>query len=55
MSQEDKKAFLFFCTGSERVPLDGLKSLNFVIQKHSNTSNLPTAHTCFNVFLLPDY
>ena len=32
-----------------------MKTLNFVIQKHSNSNNLPTAHTCFNVFLLPEY
>jgi hypothetical protein len=44
-----------FCTGSDRVPLGGLKSLKFVVQKQSNTSHLPTAHTCFNVFLLPEY
>ena len=44
-----------FCTGSDRVPLGGLKSLNFVVQKHANPSHLPTAHTCFNVLLLPDY
>jgi hypothetical protein len=37
------------------VPIEGLKSLNFVIQKHANTGNLPTAHTCFNVLLLPEY
>lgn len=44
-----------FCTGSDRVPLGGLKSLNFVIQKHANPSHLPSAHTCFNVLLLPEY
>ena len=55
LSLEEKKAFLVFCTGSDRVPLDGLKSLNFVIQKHANSDHLPTAHTCFNVLLLPEY
>ena len=42
-----------FCTGSDRVPLGGLKSLKFVVQKHANSIHLPTAHTCFNVLLLP--
>ena len=55
LSVEEKKGFLVFCTGSDRVPLEGLKSLNFMIQKHANSSHLPTAHTCFNVFLLPEY
>ena len=55
LSLEDKKGFLVFCTGSDRVPLEGLKSLNFVVQKHANTEHIPTAHTCFNVFLLPEY
>jgi hypothetical protein len=44
-----------FCTGSDRVPLGGLRTLKFVVQKHSNTGHLPSAQTCFNVFLLPDY
>lgn len=44
-----------FCTGSDRVPLGGLKQLNFVIQKHANPTHLPTAHTCFNVLLFPEY
>lgn len=52
---EDKKSFLIFATGSDRVPIEGMKELNFVIQRHANTTNLPTAHTCFNVFLLPEY
>mgnify|MGYP003472756457 CR=1 FL=1 len=53
LDHEQKKNFLTFVTGTDRVPIDGLKSLKFLIQRHSNTSNLPTAHTCFNVFLLP--
>ena len=55
MSHEEKKSFLFFVTGTDRVPIDGIKSLNFVIQKHADSSKLPTAHTCFNVLLLPEY
>ena len=55
LSLSDKKAFLMFCTGSDRAPIGGLKSLKFVIQKHANSDHLPTAHTCFNVLLLPEY
>lgn len=55
MSFEDKKNFLTFVTGTDRVPIEGLKTLKFNIQRHSNTANLPTAHTCFNVLMLPEY
>lgn len=55
LTDEEKKNFLTFVTGTDRVPIDGLKTLKFNIQRHSNTSNLPTAHTCFNVLLLPEY
>ena len=55
LNDDDKKNFLTFVTGTDRVPIDGLKSLKFNIQRHSNTNNLPTAHTCFNVLLLPEY
>ena len=26
-----------------------------MVQKNANPDHLPTAHTCFNVFLLPEY
>ena len=32
-SEEDKKKFLNFCTGSDRVPIKGLLSLRFVISR----------------------
>ena len=77
-----QKRFLFFCTGSDRVPIKGLGNLNFVISRNgtdesrlyeprflqrttcSNLTNLhacachanrPSAHTCFNHLLLPEY
>ncbi|CAD8054024.1 unnamed protein product [Paramecium primaurelia] len=56
LNEEKQKRFLFFCTGSDRIPIGGLKSLKFLIQKYGeNTEQLPKAHTCFNVFLLPQY
>ena len=33
-SEEEKKKFLFFCTGSDRVPIQGLRSLKFVISRN---------------------
>jgi len=56
MSVEDKKKLLFFATGSDRVPIKGLGSLNFTISKAGPDSDtLPTSHTCFNQLILPEY
>lgn len=36
--------------------MGGLSKLKLVIARHGPDSDrLPTAHTCFNVLLLPDY
>jgi len=51
-----QKRFLFFCTGSDRCPIKGLGNLNFVISRNgTDESRLPSAHTCFNHLLLPEY
>jgi len=56
MKMEDKKKLLFFCTGSDRVPIKGLSSLQFAISRSGpDSSQLPTSHTCFNHLLLPEY
>jgi len=53
---ELKKKFLFFSTGSDRVPIKGLGNLNFVISRNgTDEERLPSAHTCFNHLLLPEY
>jgi ubiquitin-protein ligase E3 A len=53
---EEKKKFLQFTTGSDRAPIKGLGSMEFIIMKHGNdTDRLPTSHTCFNHLLLPKY
>ena len=53
---ELQKRFLFFTTGSDRVPIKGLGNLNFVISRNgTDESRLPSAHTCFNHLLLPEY
>lgn len=52
----DKKRFLMFVCGSMRAPLAGLKSLKFTVQRAGPDSDLlPTAHTCFNTLVLPEY
>lgn len=55
-TEDEKKKFLFFCTGCDRAPINGLGELRFFISKHgSNDDLLPSVHTWFNHFLLPDY
>ncbi|CAI5746645.1 unnamed protein product [Peronospora destructor] len=55
-SLEDKKKLLRFATGSDRVPIRGLSNLVFIISRNGPDSDrLPTAHTCFNHLLLPEY
>ncbi|XP_042892379.1 ubiquitin-protein ligase E3A-like isoform X1 [Penaeus japonicus] len=56
MSTEDKKKLLQFTTGSARVPVGGLARLKLIIARNGpDCDRLPTAHTCFNVLLLPEY
>jgi len=56
MSLAEKKRFLFFVTGCDRAPMGGLGKLRMVIQRGGpHAERLPTAHTCFNTLLLPEY
>lgn len=56
LSLEDKRKLLQFATGSDRVPVGGLSRLKLVIARSGPDSDrLPTAHTCFNALLLPEY
>ncbi|KAF9901816.1 hypothetical protein EC991_005642 [Linnemannia zychae] len=56
LSPEQHKQLLVFVTGSDRVPIRGLKDLMFVIQRNGPDSDrLPTALTCFSRLLLPEY
>ena len=54
-STDLKRKFLLFLTGSDRVPLAGLSSLRFTIQRTGDPNALPASHTCFNILDLPDY
>nr|XP_028585247.1 probable E3 ubiquitin-protein ligase HERC4 isoform X2 [Podarcis muralis] len=53
---EKKKQFLLFLTGSDRIPILGMKSLSLVIQPTGGGDEyLPVSHTCFNLLDLPKY
>lgn len=52
---EEKKKFLLFLTGSDRIPLQGMKAIRITIQPMSDERFLPVAHTCFNLLDLPRY
>ena len=56
LSFEEKQKFLFFVTGSVKAPLGGLKNIGLKVQRMGpDSESLPTAHTCFNILLLPEY
>ena len=47
---------LEFVTASDRVPVNGIKSIQFIIQRNgSGDERLPTSMTCFGRLLLPQY
>uniref|UniRef100_A0A8C1N1Q3 HECT and RLD domain containing E3 ubiquitin protein ligase 4 n=1 Tax=Cyprinus carpio TaxID=7962 RepID=A0A8C1N1Q3_CYPCA len=56
LTLEKKKQFLLFLTGSDRIPILGMKSLALVIQPTGGGEQyFPVAHTCFNLLDLPKY
>ncbi|CAE7738172.1 Ube3a, partial [Symbiodinium microadriaticum] len=56
LDDDEKKLFLKFVSGSDRSPIDGLSKMGFVISRNGDDdSRLPSAHTCFNHLLLPQY
>jgi len=55
LSDENKKKFLLFLTGSDRIPIAGMSSVKITIQMTKDTNFLPVAHTCFNLLDLPEY
>ena len=55
-SEEQKRKFLCFVTGSDRAPINGLGHMDLIISRTgAETNRLMTAHTCFNYLLLPEY
>lgn len=54
----NRRKLLTFSTGSDRAPVNGLKSMKFyIVQDDENVSDqkLPSAHTCFNQLVIPNY
>ncbi|KAI1709747.1 HECT-domain (ubiquitin-transferase) domain-containing protein [Ditylenchus destructor] len=52
LSEEQKKKFLLFLMGTDRVPLRGMSEIVMTIQPQDE-SRFPVAHTCFNLLDLP--
>uniref|UniRef100_A0A182JTG2 HECT domain-containing protein n=1 Tax=Anopheles christyi TaxID=43041 RepID=A0A182JTG2_9DIPT len=52
---EEKKKFLLFLTGCDRIPIMGMKAIKIFIQPTTDDKFLPVAHTCFNLLDLPQY
>jgi hypothetical protein len=56
LDEGDKKRLLAFATGSDRVPVGGLRDVPLRLQRNGDgDARLPTAHTCFNTLMLPEY
>jgi len=54
LSGLNKRLFLKFVTGSDRIPAGGIGSLQLTIQSiFVPSTHLPVAHTCFNLLDLP--
>lgn len=54
-NDEQKSKLLLFTCGTNRVPMNGLRGLNFTIQRTTLVNKLPIAHTCSRTLSLPDY
>ncbi|RKU48711.1 hypothetical protein DL546_009627 [Coniochaeta pulveracea] len=53
-----KRRLLEFVTASDRLPVGGVKNLQFTIQRNGEEGTegrLPTAYTCYGILLLPVY
>ena len=55
LKEEEKRKFLLFLTGSDRIPARGMESVQITIQRTGDVNCLPVAHTCFNLLDLPEY
>jgi hypothetical protein len=55
-NDDERRKLLWFVTASDRVPLGGLREIEFVLQKNgSDETRIPTSYTCFGRLLLPAY
>jgi hypothetical protein len=55
LTDEQKKQFLKFSCGTDRVPWGGISQVQLIIQRLPPSTDLPSSHTCFNIFSLPKY
>lgn len=56
MSPDQHRQLLEFVTASDRVPVNGLRSIQFIIQKNGDDDDrLPSSSTCYGRLLLPQY
>ncbi|XP_071953937.1 probable E3 ubiquitin-protein ligase HERC4 isoform X2 [Antedon mediterranea] len=56
LTEEERKKFLEFLTGSDRIPVQGMAQLKVIFQSvFGSTDFLPSAQTCYNYFNLPIY
>ncbi|XP_071953932.1 probable E3 ubiquitin-protein ligase HERC4 [Antedon mediterranea] len=56
LTLKEKKKFLEFLTGSDRIPVQGMSQLKVIFQPvFGSTDFLPAAHTCYNYLDLPIY
>ncbi|CAD7927713.1 unnamed protein product [Amoebophrya sp. A25] len=58
LNETEKRDLLSFCTGSARAPPKGLSAPEAKLtigRQGPDSEALPTAHTCFNHLLIPEY
>lgn len=55
LPQERKRKLLEFVTASDRIPVNGIESIPFKIERGADPNMLPTSHTCFGMLRLPEY
>lgn len=55
-SPDQHRQLLEFVTASDRVPVNGLGSIQFIVQKNGDDdARLPSSSTCYGRLLLPQY
>ena len=53
---EQKRKLLEFVTASDRVPVGGMRNLQFTLQRNGvDDGHLPSIYTCYGILLLPEY
>ncbi|KAL2069470.1 hypothetical protein VTL71DRAFT_14149 [Oculimacula yallundae] len=51
-----KRKLLEFVTASDRVPVGGMRNLQFTLQRNGvDDGHLPSSYTCYGILLLPEY